>query len=272
MAVGAYSNLDGLRLEKLFIQKDNATLHADGTLLGPVTNLHFAVLNFPVGLVPMVVQIIESSTFSSIQSLRQWLTPIKGILHMEGDLKGSLAKPECDVKIRLLDGTIGGIDLGKAELVASITSTSRFVFNANFEPAIQSGHVHIQGSIPVTYVLSDLEEDNEKERMITGGAIRIPVWVKESARGSSDDITEKKVIKDKTDEGWDFQLAESLKGLNWNMLDASEVRINADIKDGGMTLITALSPYANWLHGYADIMLQVGIKMKCIFSFMPFHI
>ncbi|XP_074570034.1 protein SUBSTANDARD STARCH GRAIN 4, chloroplastic isoform X1 [Curcuma longa] len=273
LAVGAYSNLDGLRLEKLFIQKDNATLHADGTLLGPVTNLHFAVLNFPVGLVPMVVQIIESSTFSSIQSLRQWLTPIKGILHMEGDLKGSLAKPECDVKIRLLDGTIGGIDLGKAELVASITSTSRFVFNANFEPTVQSGHVHIQGSVPVTYVVSDAEEDNEKERLITGGAIKIPVWVKETARGSSDDITEKKVIKDKTDEGWDFQLAESLKGLNWNMLDASEVRINADIKDGGMTLITALSPYANWLHGYADIMLQVKgtVEQPIIDGSASFH-
>ncbi|RRT61945.1 hypothetical protein B296_00043801, partial [Ensete ventricosum] len=258
LAAGAYSNHDGLRLEKLFIQKDDATLHADGTLLGPVTNLHFAVLNFPVGLVPTVVQIIESSTSSSIHSLRQWLTPIKGILHMEGDLKGSLAKPECDVQIRLLDGTIGGIDLGRAEIVASITSTSRFLFNANFEPVNQSGHVHIQGSVPVTYVQNESEEENEKDMVAAGGVIRIPVWIKESDRGSSEDINEKKINRDKIEEGWDLQLAESLKVLNWNMLDAGEVRINADIKDGGMTLITALCPYASWLHGYADIMLQVG--------------
>ncbi|RZR85409.1 hypothetical protein BHM03_00012384 [Ensete ventricosum] len=257
LAAGAYSNHDGLRLEKLFIQKDDATLHADGTLLGPVTNLHFAVLNFPVGLVPTVVQIIESSTSSSIHSLRQWLTPIKGILHMEGDLKGSLAKPECDVQIRLLDGTIGGIDLGRAEIVASITSTSRFLFNANFEPVNQSGHVHIQGSVPVTYVQNESEEENEKDMVAAGGVIRIPVWIKESDRGSSEDINEKKINRDKIEEGWDLQLAESLKVLNWNMLDAGEVRINADIKDGGMTLITALCPYASWLHGYADIMLQV---------------
>ncbi|URE40528.1 hypothetical protein MUK42_06558 [Musa troglodytarum] len=257
MAAGAYSNHDGLRLEKLFIQKDDATLHADGTLLGPVTNLHFAVLNFPVGLVPTVVQIIESSTSSSIHSLRQWLTPIKGILHMEGDLKGSLAKPECDVQIRLLDGTIEGIDLGRAEIVASITSTSRFLFNANFEPVNQSGHVHIQGSVPVTYVQNESEEEIEKDMVAAGGVIRIPVWIKESDRGSSEDINEKKINRDKIEEGWDLQLAESLKVLNWNMLDTGEVRINADIKDGGMTLITALCPYATWLHGYADIMLQV---------------
>ncbi|CAD5167233.1 unnamed protein product [Musa acuminata subsp. malaccensis] len=257
LAAGAYSNHDGLRLEKLFIQKDDATLHADGTLLGPVTNLHFAVLNFPVGLVPTVVQIIESSTSSSIHSLRQWLTPIKGILHMEGDLKGSLAKPECDVQIRLLDGTIGGIDLGRAEIVASITSTSRFLFNANFEPVNQSGHVHIQGSVPVTYVQNESEEEIEKDMVAAGGVIRIPVWIKESERGSSEDINEKKINRDKIEEGWDLQLAESLKVLNWNMLDTGEVRINADIKDGGMTLITALCPYATWLHGYADIMLQV---------------
>jgi hypothetical protein len=35
LASGLFSNNDGLRLDKLFIQKDNATLHADGSILGP---------------------------------------------------------------------------------------------------------------------------------------------------------------------------------------------------------------------------------------------
>lgn len=78
LAVGAYSNNDGLRLERLLIQRDNATIHADGTIFGPKTNLHFAVLNFPVSLVPTLVQVIESSATDAIQSLRQLLTPIKG--------------------------------------------------------------------------------------------------------------------------------------------------------------------------------------------------
>ncbi|KAL5716618.1 hypothetical protein ACHQM5_009756 [Ranunculus cassubicifolius] len=250
LAVGAYSNNDGLRLEKIFVQKDNATIHADGTLLGPKSNLHFAVLNFPVGLVPTLVQAVESSATDALQSLRQLLTPIKGILHMEGDLRGSLAKPECDVQVRLLDGAIGGIDLGRAEIVASLTSTSRFLFKANFEPVIQSGHVHIQGSVPVTSIQNSIleEDDNNKE-----SALWIPGWAK--ARESDDE--EKKASRDRSEEGWDVHLAESLKGLNWNILDAGEVRIDADIKDGGMMLLTALSPYANWLHGNADIMLQV---------------
>ncbi|TVU21519.1 hypothetical protein EJB05_31159, partial [Eragrostis curvula] len=255
LASGLFSNNDGLRLDKLFIQKDNATLHADGSILGPLTNLHFAVLNFPVGLIPALVQAIESSTTDSIHFLRQWLTPIKGILHMEGDLKGTLAKPECDVQIRLLDGTIGGIDLGRAEVLASVTPTSRFVFDANFEPTIQSGHVNIQGSIPVTYVDSSSIEERLEEEGGKQGIIRIPVWAKD--RGSSNDISETRIVRDKAEEGWDFQLAESLKGLSWNMLEPGEVRINADIKDGGMMLITALSPYANWLQGYADVLLQV---------------
>lgn len=256
LAVGAYSNDDGLRLEKMFIQKDNATIHADGTLLGPKSNLHFAVLNFPVSLVPTVVQVIESSATDAIHSLRQLLAPIRGILHMEGDLRGNLAKPECDVQVRLLDGAIGGIDLGRAEIVASLTSTSRFLFNAKFEPIIENGHVHIQGSVPVSLVQNSTSEEEDVETDKSGAAW-VPGWVKERNRGSTDVTGEKINLRDRTEEGWDTQLAESLKGLNWNILDVGEVRVDADIKDGGMMLLTALSPYAKWLQGNADIMLQV---------------
>ncbi|KAM6592238.1 hypothetical protein CsatA_014843 [Cannabis sativa] len=256
LAVGAYSNDDGLHLEQIFIQKDNATIHADGTLLGPKNNLHFAVLNFPVSLVPTLVQVIESSANDAIQSLRQFLAPIRGILHMEGDLRGTLAKPECDVQVRLLDGAIGGIDLGRAEIVASLTSTSRFLFNAKFEPIVQNGHVHIQGSIPINFVQNSMPEDDNVESdnsQVTWER----GWVKERDRGSIDDSSDKKLPRERNEEAWDTQLAESLKGLNWNILDVGEVRVDADIKDGGMMLLTALSPHANWLHGNAEIMLQV---------------
>ncbi|KAF9613143.1 hypothetical protein IFM89_005714 [Coptis chinensis] len=254
LAVGAYSNNDGLRLEKIFIQKDNATVHADGTLLGPKSNLHFAVLNFPIGLVPTLVQVIESSATDALHSLRQALTPIKGILHMEGDLRGTIAKPECDVQVRLLDGAIGGVDLGRAEIVASLTSTSRFLFKANFEPVIQSGHVHIQGSVPVSNIQNGILEEEDRE-VDKGKALWIPGWAK--GRVSVDESNEKKVSRERSEEGWDVHLAESLKGLNWNILDAGEVRVDADVKDGGMMLLTALCPYGDWLHGNADIMLQV---------------
>ncbi|KNA09855.1 hypothetical protein SOVF_149730 isoform B [Spinacia oleracea] len=255
-AIGAYSNDGGLRLEKIFIQKDNATVHADGTLLGPKTNLHFAVLNFPVSLVPMLVQVIESSTTAAIVSLRQLLAPVKGTLHMEGDLRGNLLKPECDVQVRLLDGAIGGIDLGRAEVVASLTSGSRFLFNAKFEPVVQNGHVHVQGSIPVTFVHNGVSK--EEDTATSGGrSIWSPGWIKNRGRESDDGDAEKKASRDRNEDAWDIQLAESLRGLNWNLLDAGEVRVDADIKDGGMMLLTALSPYADWLHGNAEIMLQV---------------
>ncbi|KAK9073158.1 hypothetical protein SSX86_007482 [Deinandra increscens subsp. villosa] len=247
LAAGAYSNDDGLRLEKMFIQRDNATIHADGTLLGPKTNLHFAVLNFPVSLVPTLVQVLESSANeAAFHSLRQLLAPIKGILYMEGDLRGSLAKPECDVQVRLLDGAIGGIDLGRAEIVASLTSASRFLFNAKFEPIIQNGHVHVQGSIPLNIQDEDnLEKDDKKNEEAS--------WAPWGAKGKNDD----KKAASWNEQGWDTQLAESLKGMRWNVLDVGEVRVDADVKDGGMMLLTALSPYANWLNGSAEVMLQV---------------
>lgn len=223
-------------------------------MLGPKTNLHFAVLNFPVSLVPTLVQVIESSASDVVQSLRQFLAPIRGILHMEGDLRGSLVKPECDVQVRLLDGTIGGFDLGRAEVVASLTSTSRFLFNAKFEPIVQNGHVHVQGSVPVNLVQTSMpEEDLEKDKSQVTWE---PGWMKE-IKGSPDNSNGKKLPRERMEEGWNTQLAESLKGLNWNILDVGEVRIDADIKDGGMMLLTALSPYAKWLHGNADVMLQV---------------
>ncbi|KAJ6373060.1 hypothetical protein OIU76_027404 [Salix suchowensis] len=271
VAVGAYSNNDGLRLERIFIQKDNATIHADGTLLGPKTNLHFAVLNFPVSLVPTVVQVIESSAADIVHSLRQLLAPIRGILHMEGDLRGSLAKPECDVQVRLLDGAIGGIDLGRAEVVASLTSTSRFLFNARFEPIIQNGHVHIQGSVPINFVQNTSleEEDQETDK---SRAKWVPGWEKERDKGYADEAREK-VYRERVEDGRNTQLAESLKVLNWNFLDVGEVRVDADIKDGGMMLLTALSPYVNWLHGNADIMLQVRgtVEQPVLDGFATFH-
>ncbi|KAL0553286.1 hypothetical protein IC582_007175 [Cucumis melo] len=253
LAVGAYSNNDGLRLEKIFIQKDNATVHADGTLFGPITNLHFAVLNFPVSLVPAAVQVIESSAKDLVHSLRQLVAPIRGILHMEGDLRGNLAKPECDVQVRLLDGAIGGVDLGRAEVVASLTSGSRFLFNAKFEPIIQNGHVHVQGSIPVMFVQNNMGEVEEVETDTSRGTL-VHAWGKEKVREKFND---RKSSRDRNEEGWNTQLAEGLKGLNWSLLDVGEVRIDADIKDGGMLLLTALSPHVNWLHGNADILLQV---------------
>lgn len=265
LAAGAYSNNDGLRLEKIFIQRENATIHADGTLLGPKTNLHFAVLNFPVGLVPTVVQVIETSATDTVHSLRQLLAPIKGILHMEGDLRGNLAKPECDVQVRLLDGAIGGVDLGRAEIVASLTSTSRFLFNAKFEPIVQNGHVHIQGSIPVTFVQNNVSEEENTESDKNDGAW-VRGWGTETSKASTDEATDRKGPREINQEVWDTQMAENLRGLNWNILDVGEVRIDADIKDGGMMLLTALSPYAKWLHGNAEIILQVTFFDLCMFG------
>ncbi|CAK8568700.1 unnamed protein product [Lathyrus sativus] len=271
LAVGAYSNDNGLRVKNFLIQNDNATIHADGNLLGPKTNLHFAVLNFPVSLVPNVVQLVESIATDSVHSLEPLLAPVKGILHMEGDLRGSLTKPECDVQIRLLDGSVGGIDLERAEVVASLTSTSRFLFNAKFKPIIQNGHVLIHGNIPVTFAQNNtLQQDEEIDQ---SEATLFPDWVRRKNRGTAADADNKNTFRDRNEEVWNSQLAKSLEGLYSQNLDVGEVRVNADIKDGGMMLITALSPYADWLHGNADVMLEVSgtVDQPLLNGYAIFH-
>ncbi|CAH9071974.1 unnamed protein product [Cuscuta epithymum] len=257
LAAGAYSNEDGLRLERILIQRDNATIHADGTLLGPKTNMHFAVLNFPVSLIPTLVQVIETTATEAVHSLRQFLAPIKGTLHMEGDLRGSLAKPECDIQVRLLDGAIGGVDLGRAEIVASLTPACRFLFYAKLAPTIQNGHVHIQGSIPVTFVQNNVLEE-ENSGTVKNEVISKRYWGTDKSIGITGEGIDRRGSRERGGEGWDIQMTENLKGLNWNVLDTGEVRIDADIKDAGMMLLTALSPYANWLQGSAEVMLQVS--------------
>ncbi|KAI5403590.1 protein TIC236, chloroplastic [Lathyrus oleraceus] len=271
LGVGAYSNDNGMHMKNFLIQNDNATIHADGNLLGPKTNLHFAVLNFPVSLVPNVAQLVESTATNSLHSLEPLLAPIKGILHMEGDLRGSLTKPECDVQIRLLDGSVGGIDLERAEVVASLTSTSRFLFNAKFEPIIQNGHVLIQGSIPVTFVQNNmLPQDEELDQ---SGATLFSDWARKKNRGTAADASNKNTFRDRNEEVWNTRLAKSLEGLYLQNLDVGEIRVDADIKDGGMMLITALTPYADWLHGNADVMLEVRgtVDQPLLNGYAMFH-
>ena len=247
-------------MDKIFIQKDAATLHADGTLLGPKSNLHFAVLNFPVGLVPPLLHAIQSSTVQSIpyQTARAPITSVRGILYMEGDLRGPLVKPQCDVQVRLLDGVVGGVELGRAEVVASVTSSNRFNFNAKFEPSGRSGHVHVRGSLPLeARGLDAIENDNGQNEVIN--LKRPRSWTRSKSKVNEEtDVEEKKHVRDRLgDEGWEIHFAESLKELDWDFSEKGAVQMDAAVKDGGMMLITALSPHLHWLQGNADLTLQV---------------
>ncbi|GAB4854182.1 hypothetical protein Ancab_022767 [Ancistrocladus abbreviatus] len=113
-----------------------------------------------------------------------------------------------------------------------------------------------KGSVPITFLPNKVlkEEDAEVEKDRSNWN---PAWAKDKDKDSADGGSEKRSFRERNEDAWDIQLTESLKGLNWNILGAGEVRVDADIKDGGMMLLTALCPYANWLHGTAEIMLQV---------------
>ncbi|KAI5082263.1 hypothetical protein GOP47_0002006 [Adiantum capillus-veneris] len=259
-SAGSFNNNDGLHLDKIFIQKDTATLHADGTLLGPKSNLHFAVLNFPIGLVPPLLHAVQSSTMQPVpyQTARAPISSIRGILYMEGDLRGPLAKPQCDVQVRLLDGVIGGVDLGCAEVVASITSANRLNFNAKFEPVVRSGHVRLRGSLPLEATDFDAPQDDEAQEEVRN-LKRSRGWNRNKSKAiEENDTEEKKIVRDRLgDDGWEVHLAESLKELDWDFSDKGAVQMDATVKDGGMMLITALSPHLHWLQGNADLTLQV---------------
>lgn len=267
IAVGDFTNNDGLRLERFFIQKDTATLHADGTLLGPKPNLHFAVLNFPVSLVPPLYHAIQSSSPEPLPSPSTHTPPpLKGTLYMEGDLRGHMIKPQCDVQIRLLDGAIGGISLGRAEVAASISSANRLVFNAVFEPMTETGHVRVRGSLPMgpggglDEMQEELDEEQERKRE-THRRGRGRGWERNRERDVEDgDEKDGEYVPEKSgggEEGWEVRLAESLKALDKDFLDIGAVQIDAAVKDGGMMLLTAVSPGLQWIQGNADVTVQV---------------
>lgn len=266
IAVGDFTNNDGLRLERFFIQKDTATLHADGTVLGAKPNLHFAVLNFPVNLVPPLLHAIQSSSqkplpASSVSSP----PPLKGTLYMEGDLRGHMIKPQCDVQIRLLDGAIGGVSLGRAEVAASITSANRLAFNAVFEPITHAGHVRVRGSLPMgpgegqDELQEELDEEQGRERE-KHRRVRGRVWERSRERDVEGDDSIASDVQDKSgggEEGWEVRLAESLKPLDRDFVDSGAVQVDATVKDGGMMLLTAFSPGLQWIQGNADVTAQI---------------
>ncbi|EFJ16558.1 hypothetical protein SELMODRAFT_421796 [Selaginella moellendorffii] len=233
VATGSYCYTDGLRLEKVFLQKDTATLHADG-MLGPNSNLHFALLNFPVELVPPLMQAIQSSSVEPLQSSAPH-APLNGVLHMEGDLRGDCNKPECDVHVRLLDGAIGGINLSKADLAASVTSGNQFVFNARLEPVVHAGHVYVRGSIPLGSKALDPQSKsrNAAVKRWMGASIN------NRGHGNSEGQTDYS-----TSSEWDF-------------IDAGALYVDVVVKDSGMMLLTTITPNMKWLQGNADVRLQV---------------
>ncbi|CAI7870869.1 unnamed protein product [Closterium sp. NIES-53] len=163
-ARGRYSNTGGLQVERLLLQKDDgATVHADGTIFGPAPSLHFALLNFPAHLVPTFLQALHAaapsqSSAAAAASGAPFPPPppvgvqqaaVRGVVHVEGDLSGSFAQPQCDVQLRLLDGEIAGVALGRAEVAASLTRASRLLFHAVLEPAVEAGQVRIKGNVPL---------------------------------------------------------------------------------------------------------------------------
>ncbi|KAG0581653.1 hypothetical protein KC19_4G269200 [Ceratodon purpureus] len=266
IAVGDFTNNDGLRLERFFIQKDTATLHADGTVLGAKPNLHFAVLNFPVNLVHPLLHAIQSSSQKPLPSSSvSSPPPLKGTLYMEGDLRGHMIKPQCDVQIRLLDGAIGGVSLGRAEVAASITSANRLAFNAVFEPMTHAGHVRVRGSLPMgpgeslDELREELDEEQGRERE-KHRRVRGRVWERSRERDDEGDDNIASDVQDKSgggEEGWEVRLAESLKPLDKDFVDSGAVQVDVTVKDGGMMLLTAFTPGLQWIQGNADVTAQI---------------
>eukprot|EP00850_Spirogloea_muscicola_P020229 SM000210S06743 [mRNA] locus=s210:185513:196459:+ [translate_table: standard] len=270
-AAGDYGNNRGLRLERFFIKKDTATLHADGTLMGRNPNLHFAVLNLPAHYIPAFVEAIQSSAATeSTPAARSGnaseLEPIRGILHMEGDVQGSVKRPQCEVQVRLLDGAVRGVRLGKAEVAASITSGSRLGFHAILELAGGSnGYVRLQGSLPLPQ--SEMEEDEESaangaeswEEMQRERERAKQLREKERERRREGEGMRREEQEDREDEGVALQ---ALRALDQDRMEKGAVEIVAAVKDGGMSLLTSISPGITWLQGNADVNLEVRGTMN----------
>lgn len=298
---GDYSNHLGLKLEKFFIRHNTATLHVEGTLLGPAPNLHFAVLHFPANLVAPLYQAArgeDSQKFPKEPQSPPPLVPpisppnpppsppfLRGIIFLEGDYRGTWTQPQCEVTVQLLDGSIGGVSMARAEVAASLASSSRLAFQAYLKPSEVTGEVRVQGSVPF-----NLGGESQPLNSTQNPPHPLPQeepWeggTKGSNRGNSQGEEREErggAVPGGVDLDFGDEVREAREGVRLLLegaralekggegLDKGAVEIEAVVKDGGMRLLTALSNNnVQWLQGSADVSVKVPFPSNFV-SFTP---
>jgi len=142
-AQGAANASDGLKLKRLELRSDAASLSVTGSIGGKSQDATFSIRDLPAPLVGTFIgPLLPDKSLSD-------LPPIGGDLLIQGHLGGSAAIPEGEVMMRLREGKIGSVKLKSAEARAELNDSRRTEFEAEAIPAEGSGLVRIAGTVPL---------------------------------------------------------------------------------------------------------------------------
>lgn len=144
-ALGSANEKDGMKLERLEITSDAASLSAQGAVGGEVQDANFSLRDLPIGFLTEVFRPLWPSA----------LPRIDGNLLVQGHLGGSVEEPTGDVLVRLRDGKIGSTKLSAVEARALLNDQQRVEFDFEASPMTSasdggsSGIVRASGIVPL---------------------------------------------------------------------------------------------------------------------------
>ena len=110
-ALGSANEKDGMKLDRLEISSDAASLSAQGAVGGEVQDANFSLRDLPIGFLAEVFKPLWPSA----------LHRIDGNLLVQGHVGGSVDEPTGDVLVRLRDGKVGSTTVSYTHLTLPTT-------------------------------------------------------------------------------------------------------------------------------------------------------
>lgn len=144
-ALGSANEKDGMKLDRLEISSDAASLSAQGAVGGEVQDANFSLRDLPIGFLAEVFKPLWPSA----------LHRIDGNLLVQGHVGGSVDEPTGDVLVRLRDGKVGSTKLSAGEVRASLNDQQRVEFDFEASPMTSAsdggsnGIVRASGIVPL---------------------------------------------------------------------------------------------------------------------------
>ena len=257
VAKGNYHSEEGVQLQEFVLKSGEAKLLVRGSLFSEHQDANILLTDFPLStlqplfravpalhhMAPAVTSTAPEPVSSPLpigmlanaisHASQHWQhetgsdadSPIAGMLYVSGTLGGSKANPTGEVAVRVYEAAIGPTRLAQAQAFARITENMLLVFNVDIIPVEghrKSGYVRASGTVPLS---SKSQTRNPKSQVSTIGSRP------SNGDGESDFPT-------------------MLPG-------SSDLDVRLSVRDGGMSVLTSMTPDFIWQAGQADVVVRL---------------
>nr|AXF41549.1 carbonic anhydrase CAH0010 [Chlorella sp. ArM0029B] len=277
VAVGSYHSEEGVQLQEFVLKAGDAKLLVRGSLLGEHQDAQVLLTDFPIAKLRPIFSKGLRGEGSDADS------PINGQLYVTGNITGSCSQPTGEVVVRLYDAAIGEpaptlllvttvgrpaalrpaqilfplcppstrssagqTRLSQAQATARLSEQQQLTFNVDVAPAEghrQSGYVKAAGMVPLAEASSNASGAGSAA---SSGAA--------AAAGSSSSTAAAHPHSQQ-------QAQQAVLAAQQQQLD-----VRLSVKDGGMALLTSVTPDLRWLSGQAavDVRLRGSLEQPVL--------